>query len=137
MYYYVHIECVAHPYSTRQTSHLLGSNIFFLMFFLFLFHIQLKSSINYIQRCHTRSKKRPYLSLRFSLYSKKIQKENEIFNYPKSGQKNTIFTGNFFLQRKKLISIIDKYLFSLIEQTFDLHFQCIIFRPICSEPNFS
>lgn len=34
------LNVVAHPYSTRQTPHSLGSNIFFLLFFCFFFLAQ-------------------------------------------------------------------------------------------------
>lgn len=77
-----------------------------------------------------------FIATIFFIFWKNPKREWDI-QLSKSGQKNTIFTGNSFLQKQKMISIIDKYLLSLIEQTFDLHFQCIIIRPICSEPNFS
>lgn len=47
--------------------------------------------------------------------------------------KKSDFYRKLFFANKKLISIIDRYLLRLIEQTFDLHFQCIIFPPICSD----
>lgn len=70
-----------------------------------------------------------FIATIFFIFWKNPKREWDI-QLSKSGKKDD-FYKKFFFAKKKMISIIDKYLLSLIEQTFDLHFQYIIFRPIC------